>query len=219
MELVRCADAEEAARHAADALTAAVEGRTSEVHLCLAGGSSPLRAYELLDGRDLDWPRVALWYGDERCVGFDHEDSNHGQVRERLRAPGAAWHPMPGTLGPEDGARAYADELDAVIMDVTLLGMGPDGHTASLFPEHPLLDAKGLVAGITDSPKPPPERITLTFHAFNASRRILLLVTGEAKQEALARMLDGPDRAIPASLLSRDRLTVVADAAALGGVV
>lgn len=215
MELIRCRDAEDAARRAAGIVADATRARTPEVHVALAGGSTPLRAYEHLDAMDLAWDRVHLWYGDERCVPFEDPESNHGQARERLAAPGATWHPMPGTLGPDAGARAYADELGATILDLTLLGMGPDGHTASLFPGHPLLDAPGLVAGIADSPKPPPERITLTLRALNASHRIVLLVTGEAKREALARLLAGPDRAIPASLLAADRLTVVADAAAL----
>ena len=213
MEVVRHPDAEAAAAWTADALSAAAR---PGAHLCLAGGSTPMRAYELLDRREVAWKGVELWYGDERCVPPDHEDSNHGQARARLRAPGAVWHPMPGELGPEAGARAYEDELDTTILDLTLLGMGPDGHTASLFPEHPLLDAPGLAAGIADSPKPPPERITLTLGYLNPSHRIVLLVCGEEKRDALARVLDGPDRATPASLLSRDRLTVVADRAALG---
>jgi 6-phosphogluconolactonase len=138
-------------------------------------------------------------------------------VREALPAPGAVEHRMPGELGPEQGAAAYLDELGDTIMDLTLNGLGPDGHTASLFPHHPLLDASGLVAGITDAPKPPPERITLTLPALNASQRLMLLVAGADKAAALARVLAGPDRGTPASLLDRDRLDIVADEAALGG--
>ncbi len=216
MEIVRCPDADAAAAWVAGALADTARDRGEQAALCLAGGSSPLRAYELLDAMEVPWAGVGLWYGDERCVPFDHPDSNHGETRRRLRAEGAVWHPMPGPLGPDEGARAYAEELGPTIMDLTLLGMGPDGHTASLFPEHPLLDATGLVAGIHDSPKPPPERITLTLPYLNASRRIVLIVTGEAKRDALARVLEGPDRRVPASLLARDRLTVVADEAALG---
>jgi 6-phosphogluconolactonase len=137
-------------------------------------------------------------------------------VREALVAPGAIEHRMLGELGPTEGAAAYARELGDTVMDLTLNGIGPDGHTASLFPNHPLLDATDLVAGISDSPKPPPERITLTLPTLNASRRLMLLVAGEDKAAALARMLEGPDRGTPASLLDRDKLDVVADAAALG---
>ncbi|HYF24558.1 MAG TPA: 6-phosphogluconolactonase [Baekduia sp.] len=214
MELVRCADAEEVATRAARAVAEVVR---PGAQICLAGGSSPMRAYELLDAMDLAWEGVDLWYGDERCVPADHPDSNHGQARARLRAPGAVWHPMPGERGPDTGPTVYADELGSAIMTLTLLGMGPDGHTCSLFPEHPLLDATGTVAGLTDSPKPPPERITLTLPMLNASLGLLLLVTGAEKAGALARVLDEPGRATPASLLARDRLTILADAAALGG--
>jgi 6-phosphogluconolactonase len=170
--------------------------------------------HTLLDGQLDDWTGVHLWYGDERCVPFDDPDSNHGQVRARLRAPGAVWHPMPGPSGPQAGAAGYERELADVVFDLTHLGMGPDGHTASLFPDHPVLDAPGRAAGVSDSPKPPPERITLTLAALNGSRRIVLLVTGAEKADALARALGEPDRGTPASLLEARRLTVLADEAA-----
>jgi 6-phosphogluconolactonase len=211
-------DAETLARQAARDLVAAVhEAREARglAHVCLAGGSTPMRTYALLDGLLDDWSGVHLWYGDERCVPFDDPESNHGQAKERLRARGAAWHPMPGTLGPAEGAREYARELGDTVLDYTHLGMGPDGHTASLFPHHPLLDAQGVAAGISDSPKPPPERITLTLPKLNASRRVVLLVTGEGKSEALGRVVAGPDRGTPASLLDRSKLVILADRAAL----
>jgi 6-phosphogluconolactonase len=216
--LVRQPDPESLARHAARDLVAAIsEAREARgvAHVCLAGGSTPMRCYDLLDSQLDDWTGVHLWYGDERCVPFDDPESNHGQVKERLKAPGAIWHPMPGTLGPSEGAMEYSRELGPTILDITHLGMGPDGHTASLFPHHPLLDAHGVAAGITDSPKPPPERITLTLPKINGSRRIVLLVTGEGKSEALARVMAGPDRGTPASLLDRAKLLVMADNAAL----
>jgi 6-phosphogluconolactonase len=213
-------DAEAVAVRAADDLVAAVrEAREQRgaAHVCLAGGTSPLRCYELLDERLDDWSGVHLWYGDERCVPYEDPESNHGQVVERLQARGATWHPMPAMLGPEAGAGAYERELGDVVLDLTHLGMGPDGHTASLFPHHPLLDATGRVAGISDSPKPPPERITLTLPALNGSRRIVLLTTGAAKADALARVLAGPDPGTPASLLERGRLLILADGEAGGG--
>jgi 6-phosphogluconolactonase len=219
-ELVVLPDAEAVAARAADDLVAAVQearGQRGAAHVCLAGGTTPMRCYEVLDERLGDWAGVHLWYGDERCVPYDDPDSNHGQVVARLRAPGATWHPMPATLGPDAGAAAYERELGDVVFDHTHLGMGPDGHTASLFPDHPLLDATGRVAGIHDSPKPPPERITLTLPALNGSRRIALLATGDSKAEPLGRVLAGPDRSTPASLLARDRLEVLVDQQAAPG--
>ena len=214
MEVVRLPDAEACARRAAQLITEAVDEGAR--HLALSGGSSPERTYQLLGPKVPDWSLVDLWYSDERCVRPDHEDSNHRMASAALQAPGAVWHRMEGELGPDDGARNYARELAGIVMDVALQGMGPDGHTASLFPDHPLLDATGICAGVRDSPKPPPERITMTLEYLNRSGRILLLVTGEGKADALARVLAGPDREVPSSLLDRDRLTVIADDAALG---
>ena len=219
MNVIRCADAEEVASRAADAIATAVaaaRATTGVANLCLTGGSTPRRCYELLGPLLDSWEDVHLWYGDERCVPPEDPESNAGMVHEALLAPGAVEHRMPGELGPVRGAEAYAQELGDTVMDLTLNGMGPDGHTASLFPGHPLLDSSDLVAGLDDSPKPPPERITLTLPALNASHRLMLLVTGADKAPALARVLAGPDRGTPASLLDRDRLDLVADEAALG---
>jgi 6-phosphogluconolactonase len=219
LDLQVVADADACAKATAELVADAIRGGAR--HLVLAGGSTPMAAYGVLDGMDLDWDGVHLWYGDERCVPVDHPDSNHGAVSAELLAPGAIWHPMPGSLGPAAGATAYARELaqagPADGFDLVLNGMGPDGHTASLFPHHDVLDATGWTAGISDSPKPPPERITLTLGALNGARRLALLVTGASKAEALARVLEGPDRGTPSSLLARDRLLVIADEAALGG--
>jgi 6-phosphogluconolactonase len=184
-------------------------------NVVLAGGTTPMRAHELLGALVRDWTDVQLWFGDERCVPPDDPESNYGQAAARLIAPGATWHRMKGELGPEAGAAAYAEELGETPLDLVVLGMGPDGHTASLFPDHPALLAEGSVVGIRDAPKPPPERITLTLPRINVAERIVLVVTGEAKRDALARVLDGPDHATPASLLARDRLLVIADASAL----
>ncbi len=216
-EIRRTDDPDACAREAAQLIADAMRGGAR--HLVLAGGSTPMAAYGLLDAADLDWSGVHLWYGDERCVPVEDPESNHGQVRGVLGAPGAVWHPMEGTLGPDAGAAAYARELQQADarFDLVLNGMGPDGHTASLFPSHPVLDAGGLVAGVSDSPKPPPERITLTLGALNAGARLVLMVTGAGKADALARVLAGPDASTPSSLLARDRLLVLADAAALDG--
>jgi 6-phosphogluconolactonase len=215
MEVIRLPDAEACARRTAQLMAEAVDGGAR--HLALSGGSSPERAYELLGPIVPDWSLVDLWYSDERCVRPDDEDSNHRMASAALQAPGAVWHRIEGELGPKDAARNYARELEGIALDVALQGMGPDGHTASLFPDRPELDAGGICIGIRDSPKPPPERVTLTLEFLNRSGRILLLVTGAGKAGALGRVLAGPDRGTPASLLARDRLTVIADEAALGG--
>jgi 6-phosphogluconolactonase len=212
--MTHCADREEVARTIAVTLATAAKDGVEErgvAHIVLAGGTTPLRAYELLGPLLNEWTGVHLWYGDERCVPFDDPDSNHGQAAARLALPGATFHPMPADLGPFAGAREYEAELDGIVFDLCLLGLGPDGHTASLFPGHPLLKAREHVAGLDDSPKPPPQRITLTLPSLNASHSIVLAVAGADKAEALRRVLDEPDERTPASLLTRDKLEIVCD--------
>lgn len=211
MELLRHSDADGCARRAA-----ALMADPDVVHLALAGGSTPQRAYELLGGLRSDWAGVHLWYGDERCVPEGAEDANHTMAARALDAPGATWHRVHGELGPDEAAAAYARELAGVTLELTLLGMGEDGHTASLFPGNPALDLDGVAVGVRGAPKPPAERVSLSLDFLNASRRIVLLVAGEGKRDALARVLDGPDPDVPASLLERARLTIIADDAALG---
>jgi 6-phosphogluconolactonase len=227
------AAAEYAAGEIARALREAVD-RRGVAHLALAGGNTPRPAYQLLAGLIEDWSAVELWYGDERCVPPEDPESNHRLVAESLLAhiPGAPprEHRIRGELGPEEAAREYAAELRArvapadqdglPVLDVALLGIGEDGHTASLFPGHPEVeDSSGsLCLPVYNSPKPPPRRVTLSLPMLRAARCSLLLVTGAGKAEALAAALAGggrgPDPRVPASLLASERLHVVADAAA-----
>ncbi|MEA2405554.1 MAG: 6-phosphogluconolactonase, partial [Thermoleophilaceae bacterium] len=160
MEVEQLHDPEAVAQRLAAVMAATIEAGARNV--VLAGGTSPMRAHELLGALVPDWSGVHLWYGDERCVPPEDPESNHGQAIARLQAPGATWHRMKGELGPERGAADYTAELGDTPIELLVLGMGPDGHTASLFPHHPGLEAEGIAIGIHDSPKPPPERITLT---------------------------------------------------------
>jgi 6-phosphogluconolactonase len=131
---------------------------------------------------------------------------------------------MEGELGPEEGAARYADELlgalqadgSPPVLDIVVLGIGPDGHVASLFPGAPTLDAPAdaVCLGVRDSPKPPPQRITLSLPVLQAARMCLLLATGAGKADAVAAMLGEPSRHVPASLLRRGRLAVIVDDAA-----
>jgi 6-phosphogluconolactonase len=160
---------------------------------------------------DVDWTRVSVWWGDERFVAPDDPERNAGQARAAfLDAVGvnpANVHEMPSTADAanvEEGAAAYSDEVrerGSGDFEIVMLGIGPDGHVASLFPGHPQLDVEDRIAvGVTDSPKPPPERISLTFPALNRARSVWFLASGEGKAEAVARALGGADRhEIPAS--------------------
>ena len=216
--VTRVASPEEAAERCAEVLATAIDAARTvrgAAHVALSGGSNVAQAYRLLGPRLPDWRDVHLWYGDERVVALDDPESTHRLATGTLEAPGAVWHPLAVELGCEAASRAYAEELGDTVLDVALNGMGPDGHTASLFPGHPQLNATGVAVCVRDSPKPPPERMTLTLGKLNEARRIVLVVTGEQKAPMLARVLAGADPDVPASLLARDRLEVIADAAAL----
>jgi 6-phosphogluconolactonase len=217
--VTRCDDAEAVAARAAEVMAAAIDGARTirgAAHVALSGGSIA-RAYELVGPKLPDWRDVHLWYGDERCVPLDDEESNHRLATAHLDAPDAAWHPVPTQLGCDEAAAAYAREIADVTLDVAVNGLGPDGHTASLFPGFPQVQADGVCVAVHGAPKPPPDRVTLTLPKLNASHRILLVVAGAAKAPLLARVLAGPDPEVPASLLDRERLEIVADAAALDG--
>ena len=181
------ATAEDVARAAADEIASRL--RQGARSLVLAGGTTPKRCYEILAGLDVEWGRVTVLFGDERCVPPDDPDSNYGMAREALlsRVAPATVYRMPAELGPEVGAKEYAEVVKQVTpFDLVLLGIGEDGHVASLFPGHPLLKATGLTAGIRDSPKPPPERVTVTLGVIRDARHVLILATGAGKANAVS---------------------------------
>jgi 6-phosphogluconolactonase len=227
--ITTCADGEVVARRAAAEVVRDLEGARAErevAHVALSGGTTPARTYELLARELADWTGVQVWFADERCVGPEHAESNYRLAFERLLGPAAVpaeqVHRMQGELGPQQGARRYALALeqhartrgrDLPVLDLIVLGIGPDGHVASLFPDAATLDAgeRAPCLGVWDSPKPPPERITLSLAMLRAARRCLLLATGASKADAVHAMLAEPSRHVPASLLRRERLTVIVD--------
>ena len=176
-----------AAAAAADIAEALHDGART---LVLAGGTTPQRCYVLLSQMDVEWGRVSILFGDERCVPPHHPDSNYRMAREALldRVAPATVYRMPAELGPDEAAGLYAHVVAAVApLDLVVLGVGEDGHTASLFPGHPALKAAGLAVGIRDAPKPPPQRVTLTLTALQSARRVIILATGAGKADAVAR--------------------------------
>jgi 6-phosphogluconolactonase len=183
----------------ADLVAARIRSSTM-LRLALAGGTTPLRAYERLARMDLPWGRVSVFFGDERCVPPDHADSNYRAARETLLdhvAPLAVYR-MPGELGPDIGAELYEPLVLAHPLDLVLLGIGPDGHTASLFPGNPALRAAGHVVGVRDAPKPPAERISLTLHALVEAKHVVIVAAGADKRDAFARARRGE---VPAGMI------------------
>ena len=214
-----------AAERLADAIaTGKREGRT--VHLSLAGSKTPRDAYERLATLVDDWQGVELWLGDERLLPPDDPESNYRLVNETLVQAGATAHAVPTGGSAEEAASAYAREIRVRIppgptglpeLDLALLGLGEDGHTASLFPHAPQLEARGEVCvPVHDAPKPPPDRVTLTIDMLRAARSRIVLAVGESKAWAAAAALAGPDPGVPASLLAEGSLELILDQPAAG---
>lgn len=228
-------DADAVARAAAERLLALCAGR-ERAAVCLSGGSTPKRLYGMLAGPDyaarIPWDRIHWFFGDDRVVPWDDPRSNVRMVREAfghgVAIPPSHLHFIPTDRGPEGAAAEYdrtlrafygAERLDPErpLFDLVLLGLGEDGHTASLFPGKPALDAADAlavavpVAGLA----PFVPRVTLTFPALASARQVLFLVTGAGKREALARLDAGEDLP-PGRVTSRGRLDWLLDAEAAG---
>ncbi|MFP5283760.1 MAG: 6-phosphogluconolactonase [Actinomycetes bacterium] len=217
-----------------DALAARLVGRLVDLQrdfqvpqLSLTGGRIASRAYARLAGDGphtaVDWSRVDLWWSDERFVPAADPERNAKQALDVL---GSALpltphriHPMAasdGDLDLDEAAAAYATELGDTVFDICLLGMGPDGHVASLFPEHPSSYAEGVAIAVRSSPKPPPERISLTLPLINRSREVWFLVTGEDKAAAtkMALLGAGPVQLPAAGVRGADRTLWLLDRSA-----
>ena len=169
--------------------------------IVLTGGSTPRRAYEIAAELEPDWSRVDVWWGDERCVPPDDERSNFGMAKEALLDRLAV---APRSVHGMASVEQYALELaDVGTFDLVLLGLGPDGHVASLFPNFPTLDVTDRdVVGSKAGHEPFVDRITLTLPRLADTRELLFLVTGADKAEAVLRAFrDAPSAAAPGSLV------------------
>jgi 6-phosphogluconolactonase len=216
-------DAPHLARAVAEALIARVgtaQAARGTASIVLTGGGIGVAVLEVVASladdpprHRVDWTAVDFWWGDERFVPADDDERNEKAARnvllDRVGVPAERIHAMPasdaGFAGPEDAAAWYAGELAAAApqgaelprFDVLLLGMGPEGHVASIFPGTPAVTAEEPVTAVRDCPKPPPTRVTLTFPTINSAEEVWLLVSGEAKADATADALAAPS--------SRDR--------------
>ncbi len=204
------------ARAAAELLA---DAATPGAHVALSGGSTVRGAHELAARLQPRWRNVHVWFGDERVVPPDDERSNYRLARETLLdglAVPPDVHRIRGELAPDEAAALYDEDLMGVTLDLAFNGIGPDGHTASLFPNGPELDEQTRRAIATESRLEPfVPRVTMTMPMFEAARVLLFLVTGEDKAEAVRRVFaDEPSRDAPASLVRGQSTIALLDEAA-----
>ncbi len=231
-ELIIADNAQALAAQAADFIAGRLRASTGTIRFALSGGSTPRALYTLLGAnRDLPWDRIELFWGDERFVPHDSPDSNFRMVRETLLAGGAkpkAIHPIPTDGSPGDAAARYANLLKAEygaatltparpLFDLNILGLGEDGHIASLLPGEPVLNEREAWAAAVPHGREEP-RITLTYPALEASRVVMFLVAGAGKADVLRRARTR-DTSIPAGRLRpQGSLFWFADRTAAGAI-
>ena len=236
-EIIICRDVAELSRKAAEQFVAlarqaiAARGRFA---VALSGGSTPQALYSLLATAEftgqLDWRQIHLFFGDERCVAPDHAESNYRMVAEALLGPiaipGENVHRMAGEFAPEDAAAAYAAQLTGFFdlpetkpprFDLIFLGLGEDGHTASLFPDSSALQETKAWVATTYIAKLKAHRLTLTLPAINNAAQIIFLIAGQGKAAVVKAIVTGQNSAAPAARIkpSHGKLTwfVTGDAA------
>jgi len=180
--------------------------RSGVFHLVLAGGTTPQKVYEALRGMPAQWDKWHVWFGDERCLPVDHPERNSRMAREawldHVAIHAGQVHAISAELGAETGAAAYAEALREVReFDLVLLGLGEDGHTASLFPGQQWGSASDAPAALAvhQAPKPPADRISLSAHRLSQARQVLFLVNGKSKSAAVERWRKG--EMIPAAAI------------------
>ena len=222
IELVVVEDENEVAAVVAKRLARVVDEGGNVV---LTGGKTPQRAYEQAAKEAPDWSSVSLWWGDERCVPPEDDNSNYGAAKKSLLDNLERWprevHRIKGELGKERAAADYAGELDDTQFDLLLLGIGPDGHVASLFPNAPTLRQRKRVLPAEAGFEPFVDRVTLSLPTLRSASEILFIVAGEAKADAAQRaFVEDPSPATPSSLVRAEagRTIAILDRAAAAGI-
>lgn len=209
-------DAESLVERLANALCEAADqaiAARGAFHLVLAGGSTPLALYRAMSARGVGDARWHLWYGDERCLPVDHRERNSCMIEMAWLAtsqiPSENRRSIPAELGAVQAAALYADRLKAVAdFDVVLLGMGEDGHTASLFPGHDwgVASDSSDVLAVFGAPKPPPERVSLSAARLSRSAQVWFVITGSGKRTAISHWQAG--EALPVAQVHGKQETV-----------
>jgi 6-phosphogluconolactonase len=192
-------DAEAVAQAAAEFLSNQITkciNAKSVCHVALPGGSTPARCLELLSGKSLPWSSIHWYVGDERCYPPGHPERNDSMIEQQLwskiETPAENLHPIPAELGPELAAETYSVLIDKIgCLDIVVLGIGEDGHTASLFPNNPATESTRSVVPVFGAPKPPAERVSLGLTSIQTAGQRIVLVSGSGKREALLRLKQG----------------------------
>lgn len=213
-------DADAVAQAAAELLAESIWRALDELDLChvaLPGGTTPAACLQRLAAMELPWGRIHWYLGDERCLPIGDAERNDTLLNDCLwtqaAIPEENCHRMRAELGPVDAAVDYSEQLSlAGHLDMVLLGMGEDGHTASLFPDNAALSLAETVVPVFDSPKPPPERVTLSIPTIEAAGLRVALISGAGKADALARVRAG--ESLPINRVGP--LEIFADSAAAG---
>ncbi len=200
-QLQRFENGEQAAQFVADEVVTACAQAIAErgvFHWVLAGGSTPELCYRLLRNADMDWSKVHVWFGDERALPKGDTDRNETMARNALldfvAIPDTNIHSIDFSNGTQAAASSYVQEIEGIdSFDLVMLGMGEDGHTASLFPNHDTLQSNELAVAEFDSPKPPSERVSMSFKALNNHKACYILATGASKKDILQDITNGTD--------------------------
>jgi 6-phosphogluconolactonase len=209
-------NADKVAEAAYKAILAAADTAIAErgqFKIVLAGGTTPEKVYGLLAHPDADWSKWWIYYGDERCLPADDKDRNSVMAElaflSKVGIPNAQVFTIPAELGNEEAAAQYRQVVkDALPFDLVLLGMGEDGHTASLFPGHQH-DEEELAHAVYNSPKPPPKRVSISAKALGDTRQVIFLITGKNKQEAVKMWQSGHE--LPVASIKSDNVDIYID--------
>ena len=217
MDWIVLKNPDEVARVACQRILAAAEQAIEirgEFHIVLAGGSTPEKTYELLSRESSDWKCWHIWFGDERCLPQNHPDRNSLMIEQaftsKVTVPTEQIHIIPAEQGPVAAAEYYAKMLESIVrFDMVLLGMGEDGHTASLFPGKTYIAGK-TVLPVFNAPKLPAKRVSLSAERLSQCKYLMFLITGKNKSDAVASWQSGEK--LPVSMVSGiDKTEVLSD--------
>lgn len=170
--------------------------KKSRCNIVLPGGNTPAQCLKIVSKNNLPWHKIHWYLGDERCYPLGHEDRNDIMIENNfwslISSPKENNHPIPAELGPEEAAIIYSDEIKKSSgLDIVLLGMGEDGHTASLFPNNEALQSNKIAVAVYNSPKAPDERVSLSIETLKSATYKIILALGNGKKEAIEKIKNG----------------------------